>query len=207
MDKPVPTTTVPPNRKERRRQLQSQQQKVDAVVQETSAKPIARRLFSNLFFWLICAVTVAGFLFFAYPRLSVHPGQTVSPGDPFQADFVLKNDGYLPIDEITYSLTLEYIAFGKGNTLPRAYSGINETRVEGLAARRSSPISLNPFVSLLKQSFGIVLPPKTVTSAEMYVDVAYRAYLIPYTFKKRVYFKTAVSSTGTYTWLEYQRSR
>jgi len=207
VNKPIPTSTVPTNRKERRRRLQVEQQKVDAVVQETSSRPIARRLFSNLFFWLICAVTVAGFLFFAYPRISVHPGQTKSPGDPFQADFVLKNDGYLPLDEITYSLTLEYIAFGKGNTLPRAYTGINETRIEGLAARLSSPISLNPFVSLLKQSFGIVLPPKAVTSAEMYVDVSYRSYLIPYNFKKRVHFKTALSSTGTYTWLEYERSR
>lgn len=166
-----------------------------------------KKLLASLLFWLLFSAAVAGFLFLAYPRAAVYPDKTVHPGDPFQTLLIIKNDGYLPIREIHYSLSLENIEFGKGNTLPQAYSGVDETLITGLAAGRSSTIPLKSFIDLLKQSFGIILPPKAVTSAAICIDLSYRSYLIPYTFTKRVRFKADMGSSGSYTWHEYHRNQ
>jgi hypothetical protein len=203
MNKPISKNTEPPNRKERRKKLQAKQPVGSEVIQKHSLTLIVKKVSTSLLFWLIFSITVGSFLFLAYPRVSVYPDKTLNPDDPFQTPFILKNDGYLPINDIHYSLSLENIEFRQGNTLPHAYSGINETRIPRLATSGSSTISLKPFIDLLRQSFGIFLPPKAVTSAEIYIDVSYRSYLIPYNFTDRIGFKTSVSSTGNYVWSEY----
>ena len=198
----TPKDTEPPNRKERRQKLQAKQPMVNEVIQKRPLTLLVNKVFTSLLFWLIFLITVCSFLFLAYPRVSVYPGKTLNPNDPFQTPFILKNDGYLPINEIHYSLSLENVGFGQGNTLPRAYSGINETLIPSLAPNRSSTVSLEPFIDLLKQSFGIVLPPRSVTSAQIYIDLSYRPYLIPYNFTDRIRFKTGIGGTGEYVWLK-----
>jgi hypothetical protein len=199
--KPVSQNTEPPNRKERRKQLQAKQPMVDEVIQKHSLTRMAKKVFTSLLFWLIFSITVGSFLFLDYPRVSVHPGSILNPNDPFQTPFILKNHGYLPIDDIHHSLSLEKVEVGQ--TLRHVYAGINETHIPRLAPNRSSTISLTPFVDLLKQTVGILLPPKSVTSAEIYIDLSYRSFLIPYTFTDRIRFKADISSTGEYVWSEY----
>jgi hypothetical protein len=203
MNKPISKNRQPLNRKERRRKLQAKQPAQNELMQKHSLTLIVKRVSTSLLFWLIFSITVGSFLFLAYPRVSVYPGKTLNPDDPFQTPFILKNDGYLPINDIHYSLSLENIEFRQGNTLPRAYSRINETQIPRLATSGSSFISLKPFIDLLRQSFGIFLPPKAVTSAEIYIDLSYRSYLIPYNFTDRIGFKAGISSTGNYVWSEY----
>jgi hypothetical protein len=202
--KPVSSNTTPLNRKERRKELQAEEPAVHEALHKHPVTLIAKKVFSSFLFWLIFSMAVGSLFLLAYPRVSVRPGSILNSGEPFQIPFVIKNDGYLSIHEVDYSLSLENIEFGQGNTLPQAYSGVNETHLPGLAPNRSSTISLTPFIDLLKQSFGIVLPPKAVTSAELAIDLSYRSYLIPYIFKDRVRFKTTISSTGEYAWSEYR---
>jgi hypothetical protein len=211
MNKPISINTQPPNRKERRKKLQVEQPAANEAIQEHSLTPIAspvtlivKKVSTSLLFWLIFSITVGSFLFLAYPRVSVYPDKTLNPDDPFQTPFILENNGYLPIHDIHYSLSLENIGFGQGNTLPHAYSGIDETSIPRLAHGRSSTIPLKSFIDLLRQSFGIFLPPKAITSAEIYIDVSYRSYLIPYNFTDHVGFKAGISSSGNYVWSEYQ---
>ena len=210
MNKPISKNTEPPNRKERRKQLRAKQPVVSEVIQKRSSTvgwrqlilPV-KKVFTSLLFWLIFSITVASFLFLAYPRVSVYPDKTLNRDDPFQTPFILKNDGYLPTDDIHHSLSLENIEVGQ--TLQHVYSGVNETHIPRLGPNRSSTISLKPFTDLLKQTIGIVLPPKSVKSADIYIDLSYRPYLIPYTFTDRIRFKADISSTGEYVWSEYHR--
>jgi hypothetical protein len=201
MEKPVSKKTEPPNRKERRKKLQAQQPAADEVIQERSLLGMVKKVFASVLFWSILSITVAGFLFLAYPRVSVRPGSILNPNDPFQTPFILSNEGYLPIDDIRHSLSLERIEIGQ--TLQHVYSGVDETRIPRLARNRSSTIPLKPFIDLLKQTVGISLPPKSITSAEIYIDLSYRPYLIPYTLTDRIRFKANISGTGEYVWSEY----
>ena len=54
-------------------------------------------------------VGIAGFLFLVYPRISVSPGTSLDLNNPFQTPFILKNDGYLSIFDINYSLGIENV--------------------------------------------------------------------------------------------------
>jgi hypothetical protein len=204
MNKPISKDTEPPNRRERRKQLQARQPVVvSEVIQKHSLTLPVKKVFTSLVFWLIFSITVGSFLFLAYPRVSVYPDKTLlNRDDPFQTPFVLKNHGFLPIHDIHHSLSLENIEVGQ--TLEHVYSGVNETQVPRLAPNRSSTISLKPFIDLLKQTIGISLPPKSVKSVDIYIDLSYRPYLIPYTFTDRIRFKADISSTGEYVWSEYR---
>ena len=201
---PVSSNRTTPNRKERRKNLQAEELTAPETLRRHSPTLIVKKIFSSFLFWLTFSLAVGSLLFLEYPRVSVHPDNILNSGEPFQIPFVLKNDGYLSIRDIDYSLSLENIEFGQANTLQHAYSGINETHISGLAPGKSSTISLAPFIDLLKQSFGIVLPPRAVTSAELAIELSYRSYLMPYTFKDRVRFTTHISSTGEHAWSEYR---
>jgi hypothetical protein len=201
MHKPVSINTEPPTRKERRKKLQAEQPVVDEVSQKHSLTLFVKKVFGSLLFWLIFSITVGSFLFLSYPRVSVYPDRIPNPNDPFQTPFILKNDGYLPIRDIHHSLALESVEVGQ--TLQHVYSNVDETHIPRLAPNGSSTISLKPFVDLLKQTVGIALPPRSVTSAEIYIDLSYRSYLIPYNFTDRIRFKADIKSTGEYVWSEY----
>jgi len=200
---PISKSTKRPNRKERRKTLRIKQPVVNEVTQKNWLAFFVKKIIGSHFFWLILSIAIGGFLFLDYPRVWVYPDKTLSPNDPFQGPFILKNGGYLPIHDVHYSLSLEKVDFGQGNTLQHAYSGINEIRIPRLAPNRSSSISLNPFIDLLRQSFGIFLPPKSVTSAEICIDLSYRSYLIPYNFADRIRFRAATNSRGEYAWSEF----
>ncbi len=204
MSKPISRNAKPPNRKERRKRVLAEQPEppvVSGLTQKHRLPQVVKQLFTSILFWLIVAAAVGGFLFLDHPRVTVRPGKTLISGDPFQASFALTNDGYLPIRDLHHSLSLEKVEVGQ--TLRHVYSGVSETNIARLAPGSSSTISLVPFVDLLKQTIGIPLPPKSVTSAEVYVDLSYRSYLIPYTFTDRIRFDTAMSSTGEYVWSEH----
>jgi len=207
-NKPISSNVNLPNRKERRKKrLEVIQPVVHEVIQRRSFELAARKVFASFLFWTILIIAVGALLFLAYPRVWVYPGKILNPGEPFQTSFAIRNDGYLPIYEVHYSLSLDNIEFGQGNTLPHAYSGINETLTPRIARGESSTISLTPFIDLLKLSFGIILPPKAVTSAELSIHVSYRSYRIPYVFTDRIRFKTHMGSSGEYVWSGYRSQK
>ena len=207
-NKPISSNVNLPNRRERRKKrLEVIQPVVHEVIQGRSLGLAVKTVFASFLFWTLLTIAVGSLLFFAYPRVFVYPDRVSNPGEPFQIPLVIKNGGYLPIHEVHYSLSLDNIEFGQGNTLPHAYSGINETLIPRLARGESSTISLTPFIDLLKVSFGIVLPPKAVTSAELSIHVSYRSYPIPYVFTDRIRFKTDMSGTGEYVWSGYRTQK
>ena len=207
-NKPALSDVRAPNRRERRKKrLEVVQPVVHEVIQRRSFELAAKKVFASFLFWTILIIAVGALLLLAYPRVSVYPDRVSNPGEPFQTSFAIKNDGYLPIYEVHYSLSLDNIEFGQGNTLPQAYSGINETLIPRIARGESSTISLIPFIDLLKVSFGIILPPKAVTSAELSIHVSYRSYPIPYVFTDRIRFKTHMGGSGEYVWSGYRSQK
>ncbi len=199
----------PLNRRERRNNLRRTLPPPDAPLHRHEAPPQSRwkKICVSPLLWLGVVLAISAFLFLTYPRLTVSGPKSVTSGEPFQTSLLLKNDGYWPVRHIRYSLSMENVEFGKENSLTRAYSGVNETELAELRPRSSVIIPLTPFIDLLKQSFGIVLPPRAVTAAAISLHVTYRPYLVPYTFTQHLRYETKSRAAGEYPWSEKRDGR
>jgi hypothetical protein len=60
-------------------------------------------------------IAVLSFLFVVYPRISILPGESLNPFRPFKTPFIIKNDGYLPLLDVDYSVKAETIKDANGN--------------------------------------------------------------------------------------------
>jgi hypothetical protein len=68
-------------------------------------------LFSGLrlVFTLVVALIGAGGVVALIPRVSMSPGSTLDPLDPFATPFGLKNDGYQTLSKITFACGVNYL--------------------------------------------------------------------------------------------------
>lgn len=139
------------------------------------------------------SITLAGLLFLLYPRVSVYPGESLDPYDPFQTPFIIKNDGYVPLLNIEYVLGIEKIENIWGGGIQTLGLSRSNSEIPKLSPNKSSTIIMN----LLK------FPPKSVKYAEIYVIIKYRPYLIPFTFTEIVRFKADIKTSGEYVWFQY----
>jgi len=140
-------------------------------------------------------VGIFGFLFLVYPRISLHPGESLNSHDPFQTPFILKNDGYLPIFNIDYELNPEEIKDMRRNRIIggtiRGMS--NMKNISKLNPNKTSPL----FISRT-----IVMPPDSIQYAVIQISIKYRPFLVPFTFSEKIRFKVERKNTGEYIWLE-----
>lgn len=139
-------------------------------------------------------IAIGGLLFLIWPHLSVVPGPDLNPYRPFESPFVFKNNGNLPLYDITYlvkisnahaadhSIFQDIVRNGISGKIPELKSGRNSTFfVEG----------------------AIKAPPGYITSAEMYIEVSYKAALVPFTLHQHRRFKIDKRWDGGYVWDEY----
>jgi hypothetical protein len=144
-------------------------------------------------------IGVVGFLFVVYPRISVHPGESLDPYNPFATPFLIKNDGYLPVRDVHYSITPRNIKF----IVPGG-----EATLMGESDNVFIESSVTAKIPLLKsnRSTTIFVPPPTekmvVTSADILINLTYQSYLVPYAFSEKHRFISTVKKTGEYVWLE-----
>lgn len=88
-------------------------------------------------------IGLIAFLFFVYPRLSVLPGESLDLHMPFQTPFIVKNDGYWPLMDVNYDLTIEKMETINGcNLINCGVSGI-ATKIPKLRINESSTIYIN----------------------------------------------------------------
>ena len=146
-------------------------------------------------------IGVVGFLFVVWPRISVYTGESLDPHDPFATPFIIKNDGYLPIRDIHYSITPKNIKF--------LTPGRGQATIMGETDNVFIIVPLVKKLPLLgtNKTTAIFLPlptekPIDVKSADIYINLVYKPYLVPYTFSERHSFVTTVKKTGEYVWLE-----
>lgn len=140
-------------------------------------------------------VGIVGFLFLVYPRISISPGTPLDLSNPFQTPFILKNDGYLSIFDINYSLGIENVEDMNHNVFSGGMIG-------GVSKMNTIP-RLNPNkTSALFISSTFVGPPNFIKHANIYISIKYRPFLVPFSFTENIRFKTERKNTGEYIWLE-----
>jgi len=146
----------------------------------------------RLFFSLIAIV---GFLFLVYPRLSVSPGESLDPYEPFSTPFIIKNDGHLPLFNVNYSITLNNMEdINHSHYIIGKIPGISKN-IPKLSPNKSTTIFINKMIDA---------PPNFIKYAEIYVNVTYKLYnIIPYTFTENIRFKTEKKANNEYLWLQY----
>jgi hypothetical protein len=140
------------------------------------------------------ALTFFGCLFYVYPRISIHPGETLDPSDPFKTPLVIKNDGYLPIRNIRYLMTDQTVELINNNHISGNTLDVYQEAINELKANRSTSIDIKRFISV---------PPSSIVSAEFVLDLKYKPCLIPYNFNERLRFKAERKVSGEYVWMEY----
>ena len=144
-------------------------------------------------------IGVVGFLFAVWPRISVYPGESLDPNIPFATPFLIKNDGYLPIRDVHYSLTprdVKVVVSGggigtlKGKSDKVFFIDPSAKEIPILESNRTTAI----FAPFLKNV--------TVRGADIYINLTYKPYFVPYTFSEKHRFITSMKKTGEYVWLE-----
>ena len=119
-------------------------------------------------------------------------GESLNPRKPFQTPFLIKNDGYLPIYNINYNITLDKMEDINHNKFMNCSFSF-QNNIEQLRANKSSAIWIDRAVAT---------PPDFIKYAEVYLNVTYRPFLVPFTFTENIRFKTATKENGEYIWLE-----
>ncbi len=147
---------------------------------------------------VLTAFAIAGFFLalFAYkPNISIFPGQTLDPYNPFKTPFILKNNGHLFIKNINYSLKVTKVETISGGIFENgSITNIINSFIPKIRSGRSSPIDM---------SRHITLPPNYIKTAEIYLKLSYNSFHIPYTFNDSIRFKTHRNTKGQYFWIEY----
>jgi hypothetical protein len=177
------TTTIPIQKKEQAKARTKKQ----TVFQKNRRVP---RMIVGAVSFLI---GIAGFLFLVYPRISVYPGISLDLRNPFQTPFMIKNDGYLPLYNIKYSLIAERMELVNGTTFINSGGSINNT-VDKLSPNKSSALFMNRIFAM---------PPNFVKYARVFIHVTYRPFLMPFTFTEHIRFKTEINANGEYVWFEF----
>jgi len=151
----------------------------------------------KIFFSLIgIGISIGGFLFVVYPRLSISPGESLDPYEPFSTPFVIKNDGYLPLFNVNYSVTINKMENINHNLqFEDVKTTVNSIKsIPKLSPNKSTAIFIDKNISV---------PPKFIKYAEIDINVTYKPYIIPYTFTENVRFKMATKTNNEYFWLPY----
>ena len=137
-------------------------------------------------------VSLIGFVFLVYPRLTITPGITVVKLNPFYTPFVLSNDGYLPIKEIEFTCGLGGVTLrnNKQPTFSNFGVQIANTGISSLSASESTSIEFN-------RIFNQEMP---IASADIEVLVSYKPFLVPFRLSKSQRFKTMLNYNGELVW-------
>jgi hypothetical protein len=148
---------------------------------------------------LSALATLAGLAFVVYPRLTVGPGQTVLPSNPFHTPFILTNAGYLPIENIDFICGVREVIF-KGSTKPNmenVHMNIANRNIPKLSASETTSIEFDRFFS----------KDTPIASADIEVLVTYRPFLLPIRMEYSQRFKTRLNHLQEFQWIPIAKSK
>jgi hypothetical protein len=153
---------------------------------------ISKKILSSFLFWITFVITVGGFLFLVYPKVSVDPGPSLITDNPLRTPFIIENKGNLPIKDLHWTVEVDKIT--SKFVIIKDIDFVHDSNVvPKLDSGESSSIFLRT----------VNIPPNFFEYAEVYIKLTYRPYWIPYTFTQNIRFKTERKSTGEYIWLKY----
>ena len=133
-----------------------------------------------------------------WPRLSVDRDEILDPRKPFSSTFLVKNDGYGFCYPVHYSVTYnKIVTLGGGQIKNIGIDGFGED-IPKLCPNKSSTISIERF---------LVVPPNSIKSADMNIDIQYKPSWMPSFFNRffqdSFKFKVARKENGDYVWQKY----
>jgi hypothetical protein len=174
-------------RSKAKRQLKPQQDQL-------CTKKTCKKILTSLRGQIVFLVGIIGFFFAVWPRLSIYPGQTLDPYRPFETSFIIKNDGYLPLFDVNYSVKAEDIQTVNQNEIQGVIARGFSEKIPKLRADTSSTIFINRFVKA---------PPRYITYAEIYFYITYKPFLPLFSLTEIRRFKIDRMWNGQYVWNEY----
>ena len=145
----------------------------------------------------LAIIAVVGFFFTVWPRISLTPGVSLDLHKPFETPFIIKNDGYLPLYDVQYSLTAERMEWMDGNTFTNV-GGNTGNLIEKLDPNKSSALFVNRIFKL---------PPNNVKNVRIFIQVTYKPFLLPFRFTDRIRFKAEINANREYIWYEYYNTK
>jgi len=131
------------------------------------------------------------FLFFVYPRLSVEPGESLDLQKPFETPFIVKNDGYWPLVDVSCELAFDKLEDINSKRFTHLGNRDTANNIPKLWGNESFSIFINRSVGT---------PPEHIKYVELYINVTYRPFLIPITFTENKRFKTNRKPNDEYIW-------
>lgn len=152
--------------------------------------------------WIVglsALATLAGFAFVVYPRLTVSPGQTILPSNPFYTPFTLTNGGYLPIENIDFVCGLREVTL-KDSTNPDIANigmSIANTSIAKLSASETTSIEFDRIFS----------KGTPIASADIEVMVTYKPFLLPIRMEYSQRFKTRLNHLQELQWIPVAKSK
>jgi len=172
--------------------LLSRREQHQQMSQQKVRKPLI--IFRKMLTLFLSLITLGGFLFVVYPRLSISPGESLDPYEPFSTPFVIKNDGYLPLFNVNYSVTINKMEDINHNQFENVTATVISKNIPKISPNKSTAIFIDRNVHV---------PPKFIKYAEIDINVTYKPYIIPYTFTENVRFKMTIKTNNEYFWLPY----
>ena len=177
---------------QQRRKKNIQNYKHKTTNKTTNTATNNSKILKKFFSVLMVIITIASFIFFIYPRISLFPGNSLNRYKPFETPFIIKNDGYLPIYKIRYTVAVEELELLDGNKFIDC-SVTTEAIIEKINPNKTSALFID-------KTF--VLNPGDVKYLRMYIKIEYYPFLSPFPFSEDIRFKTELNIDGEFYWFE-----
>lgn len=174
-------------------------QQILAVSGSRSIAAFVKGRWKPVFYVLPALCTIAAFMIVIWwPRLDFRPGEAVSPSDPFDTPFFLRNDGYLSIKDIEFTCVLRDVRFRvpQEGGIENIGLGLPDAKVAKLGPGESHSVEFNRLFAGTR-----------VGQADIEVMLTYSPFLVPIRLEKSQRFKMVRNPANELKWVPVARSK
>jgi len=147
------------------------------------------------------AATLFGILSYLHPNISVTPLMAIDASRPLSMQFLVTNNGYLTMHDVTYACAIEKI---KGQVTFGSYGGppgLTKKSPTFVAPQHESGKSLGPNHSdTISVDFDLFRQADPVETADIGIIASFRLGLIPWRQERLYHFVTQKCSDGKLYW-------
>lgn len=150
-------------------------------------------------------MSIVGAIYSFSTKITISPETTLSPSDPFRTAFVISNDSYLPMSDVTFSCEASNIQPSQFvDEAPRGSKG-RIPRLEGWSIEPGPGYRTDTLGPYEKRTFeclsAAMLLKHQLTSASIEIVVTYRPLWILWKQERRAKFNTERDKDGQLMWL------
>ena len=184
--------------REQQRELAKLREKIKKLESPPSKEPLLRTTFltaNNVLRSVAALLGLAAGWFFFHPQVSLHPEQTMNPGNPFTTQFTVTNEGNFEVHEVTAICLIGEVKTannieGRGFSFPPVNKYIPR-----LKRKQPSTVECPAALSELGEDAG------NVVSADILMAVFYYQAWWPGRQNENYRFEGKVDSQGIVHWI------